>query len=113
MQDSVDRAHGDHVHGVASVDGRPGVGDCDVVTVSRAELKDLIRSVTHEVLREIGLDDENAGRDIKKLRGVLAAWNLAKGNFWRGFWDKLGTMAAGAFLFWLLSKFPGHFGGGQ
>lgn len=88
----------------------------ETITVSRDELEAIVRAATRDVLREIGLGDEQAGDDIKKLRGVLTAWNMAKVNFWKGLWDKIGTMAAGALLFWIISKAPDvskFIGGGQ
>ena len=41
----------------------------------RAFLKEIAREGAREVLHEIGLSDEDAGRDIRNLRDLLRAYN--------------------------------------
>lgn len=36
-----------------------------------------------QALREIGLGDEHAGKDISELRGLLESWRAAKSEAWR------------------------------
>jgi hypothetical protein len=36
-----------------------------------------------EALKRLGLDDENAGRDVGELRSVLGAWRDMKREVWR------------------------------
>lgn len=75
------------------------------ITLSQDELEKIIKDSVHRALAELGLEDASAGDDIKQIRSLLAAWNMAKRSFWKGAWDKLGTLAVGAFLFWLFARF--------
>lgn len=56
-----------------------------------------------EALESIGLHDENAGDDMRELRGLLDAWRSTKQTVWSQIVKAvtmavLGAMAAGAFL---------------
>ncbi|MFN8996404.1 MAG: DUF6127 family protein [Pseudomonadota bacterium] len=54
-------------------------------------------------LESIGLNDENAGQDMKELRNLLDAWRSTKKTVWSQIVKAmtmavLGAIAAGAFL---------------
>lgn len=49
---------------------------------------------------ELGLNDEEAGKDIRSLRGMLESWKQVKTSFFA----KLGNLAAVIILAWLAIK---------
>lgn len=56
-----------------------------------------------EALESIGLHDEDAGDDMRELRGLLEAWRSTKKTVWSQIvkavtMAMLGAIAAGAFL---------------
>jgi 2-iminoacetate synthase ThiH len=61
------------------------------------------RKGAKEALESIGLHDENAGDDMRELRGLLDAWRSTKKTVWSQIvkaatMAMLGAIAAGAFL---------------
>lgn len=56
-----------------------------------------------EALESIGLHDEDAGEDMRELRGLLEAWRSTKKTVWSQIvkamtMAMLGAIAAGAFM---------------
>lgn len=53
-----------------------------VRSISDAELKDMLREAAEwgakRALADIGLHDDDAGEDVKELRGLLEMWRDAK-----------------------------------
>lgn len=54
----------------------------DVVSLTREELKSLMRDAAREgartALAEVGLSDGDAGTDIRELRNLIDSWRSAK-----------------------------------
>lgn len=70
----------------------------DMISLTRDQLSDLIEKAvergTSEALKKIGLDDEDAGKDIRELRDFFSAWRLAKKTAFEAIvkWMVLGVM---------------------
>ncbi|URD62316.1 DUF6127 family protein [Sphingomonas sp. KRR8] len=55
----------------------------DMVTM-RALVEEASQSGAQRALASLGLDDENARRDMGELRELLSAWRDAKRSAWQG-----------------------------
>lgn len=58
-----------------------------MVTMPRDEFEELLERAAergaHAALVEVGLDGEDAANDIRELRGLLEAFNMAKRTAWQ------------------------------
>lgn len=58
-----------------------------MVTIPRDEFEELLERAAergaHAALVEVGLDGEDAANDIRELRGLLEAFNMAKRTAWQ------------------------------
>lgn len=55
-------------------------------------------------LKEIGLDDEHAGEDIRDIRSLLKSWRATKKEATRTAIGVLVKVATGAVLLWFISR---------
>ena len=61
--------------------------DHDTISMPREALERLLEDAAERgsdrSLERLGLHDEDAGDDIRELRGLLAAWTAARRTVWR------------------------------
>ena len=57
-------------------------GGMDPITM-RAMVEEASQSGAHRALASLGLDDDNARRDMDELRQLLSAWRDAKRSAWQ------------------------------
>ena len=60
-------------------------------TFSEAEIEAMIDRAVKKALSDLGLDNENAARDIRELRSWLDAVRAARHTFWQTFVRLLAT----------------------
>jgi hypothetical protein len=70
------------------------------IVLTRAELDALVERAAEEgskkALSAVGLHDEEAGKDVHELRGLLESWRAVKDTFLRTATKVLTTMFLGA-----------------
>lgn len=82
----------------------------DAIVLTREQLDLILEKAAEkgarEVLKQVGLGDENAGADITSLRTLLDSWRSAK----RTFWESIIKWAVTALLATLMAGLYIHFG---
>lgn len=65
-----------------------------VLTMSEERLKQIVQDSVKQALKDIGLEDENAGHDIKDLRDLIANWRQMRTSALKTFatWLTLGAL---------------------
>ena len=57
------------------------------ITVTAKELEEMLDRAAlkgaRQALKEMGLDDEDAGKEIRDIRQLLRSWNEIRGTMWR------------------------------
>jgi len=51
--------------------------------IEEGTLRKLIREEMKSVLKEIGLNDDDAGADVRDLRSLIQDWRLTKQTIWQ------------------------------
>lgn len=87
-----------------------------MVTVPKGDFEDMLERAAERgalnALHEVGLDGEDAARDIRALRNLLDAWREARMTAWRTVVNAVTTGLLLALVAGAVIKFK-VFGGGQ
>lgn len=63
-----------------------------------AMLERAARKGAQDALQSIGLHDEDAGKDVQELRGLIDAWRGAKKTVWRTLTQAITMLVLGAIV---------------
>jgi hypothetical protein len=80
----------------------------ELTEMDEEKLRSIVRESVHQAFREIGLHDENAGKDVHDLRALISDWRELRRVIWAtvyrwGTMIVLGLLSLGAW-----SKFHGN-----
>ncbi|GGG51776.1 hypothetical protein GCM10010964_43700 [Caldovatus sediminis] len=77
-------------------------------TALRALMAEAAEEGARRALREIGLHDDAAARDVRELRGLLEAWRDARRTAWRAVVKALTTAVLIALAIGVASQIRGR-----
>lgn len=79
-----------------------------ILSMSEDRLRQIVEDSVKRALKDIGLEDENAGHDIKDLRDLIENWRQVRGVALKTFatWLTLGVL--GIFTLGLWRRFGGE-----
>lgn len=64
------------------------------------QAKEIAKEAVKEALRDIGLGDEQARKDVNDIRDLLSAFRGAKRTIWSTFWRLVTTAIVAALVVW-------------
>lgn len=70
----------------------------DPICLTKAELREVARQSARDALREVGLEGDDAAKDVRDLRSLIEAYRSAKKTAWQTFVKMITTAAFAALL---------------
>lgn len=83
--------------------------DRQMITITMEQLEAAIETGARRALASVGLGDEEAGQDIRDLRGLMDAFRGVRRGFWHGIAATISKVALWlfvGFILWVVTK--GH-----